>query len=212
MKKVAKVIAIAALAVTLSLCLFGCGGKKASFQEEYTQALVSIDQMNADSEAFCQHVYAVWSGVGTDYAGDALQHMLSVPKDFDTYWNTDWDSMTNWVECQIGDAFGWLNNQSFGISFGSDAEEFHAMCMEMQTLSANISESKASLETQVKDIRAKYGDDFGGEIELLYDYYLESCEFADFALEPSGSLVGYASELDDHLDETASSKRAADIY
>ena len=37
-----------AMSAALSICLFGCDGKEAEFQEEYGQTLASIAQMNAD--------------------------------------------------------------------------------------------------------------------------------------------------------------------
>ena len=203
-----------ALMMCLSLC--ACGTSAAKFQEAYTETYDKIETLNGSCEYVSSLMYDIWNAVGVDYAYDAFVYMLNIPEDFKTYWdnNAPYGGVYAYadIEDRIGKAYGWLHNTTYGICLSSDAEEFHAMCMEFQSKFAAVSLLDEELAEEFKTLRSSYYEDFGIEFDLLYDYYVEVSSFAEFSQNPSGSLRSFGQEIDTYQSEISKLAKAADIY
>lgn len=213
MKKI--IAALLSLVIVLSLC--ACTASKDEAAKEEAKAVYEeLAALNSSCDSLSDFISDIWNVVGPDYVADALVYMYSMDDDFDTYWNHDPNDRTSiyenpqniTIECKIGDAYGWLNNNSFGISLSSDAEEFHALCISFKNLYNGVSSVNSSVEDKIKELRAEDGID----IESLTELYVEVSAYADFCLNPSGSLVSYTASRDEYQTEITKLLKLADIY
>lgn len=200
-----------AIFMCLSLCACGEGKQNNAFEEEYKSLFLELNFYNLKCDSLCRFIYDIWDIVGANRVTTALSYMLSMPDDFDEYWNNPEDAY-NYIECDIGDAYGWLNNSSFGISFSEDAKEFHALCMTFKNLYNEIPTIDSTIKDKMKTFRTNYGETHADEFALINELYISISSFADFSLEPSGSLSSYGNSIDAYNKEIALLIKSADIF
>ena len=213
MKKIIAVLL--SLATMLSLCACTASKEKAA-KEEAKAVYEELAALNSACDSLSDFISDIWNIVGRVYVMDALLYMYSMDDDFDAYWDHDYNDRTSiyenpkniTIECKIGDAYGWLNNNSFGISYSEDAKEFHALCLSFQALYDEVSSSNSAVEEKMKGLREEATID----IDALTELYVEVSAYADFCLNPSGSLASYAASQDEYQTEITKLLKLADIY
>lgn len=175
-----------------------------------------IALLSSSCDSLSDTVYDVWKIVGVDYVINALSYMLNMDDDFDVFWGHDYNDKSSiyenptniYIEQLLGDAYGWMNNGSFGISFDKDAKEFHAFCLEFKSLYSEIENANTLLSDKIKQLRAENNDN----VDMLSNLFVEVSTYADFCLNPSGSLISYTSNKSDYQTEITKLLKAADIY
>lgn len=208
MKKILSLL----LTVVICFSLTSCGNKEAEFETAYTSLYEELQTLNADCDKLTGKIYEIWKIVGVDNLIGTLSYMLQIDSDFDTYWDNETTSTNRYYECLLAKEYGWLNNSSYGISFSRDAEEFHALCMDLQATYRSISSVNDGLSDKMKELYSEYKEDYGDEYNLINNLYLEVSTYAEFALNPSGSMNSYSTEMNEMQQEISKLIKAADIY
>ena len=208
MKKLLSILLVFILCFSLASCV----NKDAEFKTAYTGIYAELQNLNESCDKLTGTIYKIWNVVGVDNVMGTLTYMLQVNSDFDTYWNNETTSTNRYYECLLAKEYGWLNNSTYGISFSADAKEFHALCMDLQATYSSIATTNEGLSDKMKELYSEYSEDYKNEYDLINELYLEVSIYAEFALNPSGSLNSYSTEMNEMQQEISKLIKAADIY
>ncbi|MBQ5592343.1 MAG: hypothetical protein IIU80_05305 [Clostridia bacterium] len=206
-----KIIAFS-LAVLLCFSLSACGNNEEEFKTSYLAIYDDLQVLNTKCDELTSMIYEIWDIVGTDNIMGTLTYMLKISNDFEDYWDNEDDSMGEYYECLLAKEYGWLNNSTYGISFSADAKEFHAMCMDLKTLFSEVKSLNEALPDKVKSLYTEYNEDYGDKYDLINELYLEVSSYAEFSLNPSGSLMSYPTSKREFQGNISKLIKAANIY
>lgn len=94
----------------------------------------------------------------------------------------------------------------YGMRTGA-CEKVYDYCKQLQDEMLFLSNVQETLETQMMDFKEKYYDDHTDAFNSLKEYYLETISYAEFAIEPSGTVAEYSATRDEYkrnIDKLAS--------
>ncbi len=200
------------LAAAIFFPLCGCG-KKAKFEDAYTQTYQELALLCESSEKLAGFVADVWDHMGANRLIDTLSYMLTIDEDLEAFTDIFNKNRDGSIERWIGIAYDWaIGTKGDKILLSWDQETFHGMCMEYQQLFGAVYNANAALGETIKEMRSEYGKRFDEEFALLNDLYIEASTYAEFCLNPTGSLKDFNQRRSDYDVSTDKLLKAADIY
>ncbi|MBQ6899039.1 MAG: hypothetical protein IJN70_08665 [Clostridia bacterium] len=187
--------------------------KDAEFKALYTKLFNDLKTLNDNCDTLTDTIYDVWRIVGVDKVMDTISYMLQIDSDFSTYWNNEKMMTVTTIEWMLALEYGWLHDGPLkGITGMNDAKEFHALCMDLQNAYNAVSKNKDTFSAEIKEMYSNYKSDYSYEYNLINSLYLEVSVYADFAIEPAGSLTSYSADKREMQAEISKLIMAADIY
>lgn len=165
------------------------------FEEEYMEIKNQIDEMNTNSDYIVGVTYLVWQDRGPDNVFSYLSAMAAVSSE-DGFRST---RAYNYKE-QLKNVFGCTENTLIEY------------CINYHDSVLFVSETNKTLLDSIKDFRVKYDDYNLSNVDVLYDYFIESSSYADFALIPDGTLIQYGSSASTYQNDINKLEKRADLY
>ena len=209
----------------ISMCLVACGDKSDStekdasidYDQEYDSIIESISTMNEGSNYITSVVMAVWQEAGASEAGSCLVEMLS-PSCEDDCLNMSVDSLSNIIDAfGIDDSKSWEYQCDHGGNYAKNLQKFGVLkqiyeyCSTYQDKYYNVYNSQNDIKASIKTLKQSVDSEHSDAIEALEEYYLKSCSYADWALNPSGNLINYSSSCSGYKNELSELKTKAEF-
>lgn len=206
-----KKFVIWSMVVLLCMILTGCGSSDSTKEEDISDLYSNdYDMISSDLELIISYSDDIcdfldyWisqSGVGVQAGMNYYTICMTVskPEDF----GQSIDSILTLAKLyeHLGiDASEMRSNESaydYGMRTGA-CEKVYEFCKQMQDKMLFLSDAQETLETQMIDFKEKYIDDHTDAFNSLKEYYLETISYAEFAIEPSGTVAEFSSTRDEY--------------
>lgn len=191
----------------------GCSEKEDGYSQAYDDLFNILEKMNASSDEVCEMTYYFVDDAGASAGMSYMAAALTVQSAEDVGKTPD-------NRCMAGSLYGYLGIDDsdmltyetvmdYGMRTGS-YEKVYNKCTEIQENYNYLVNTKDTIEQQMLDFKEQYGEKHKDGVDSLKEYYLETVSYADFALEPSGTVGEYSStcsEFQNNVEKTKSSAK-----
>lgn len=214
MKKFLALVITFTIVIGISLC--GCNqtvtdsssvsNEEMNYDTEFDKIMESIDDMNVNSEYICDLILTMWQSVDTDTLTGCIYTLKNLKStDDDEFYSSSGPNPMNVATA--------LDLHKLSPSYDSPKvrSAIYDYAVKFQEATKNVSEAKNDLKEQIKTIKDTMGNEHENGIKALQDYYIKSSTLADFALEPSGSLITYSNSYKEIKDNITEAKNTADL-
>lgn len=185
-----------------------------NFSEDYSKLCTDLSQLNNCCQQFTSIIQTVWNNIGPEDLGTCLNCISQFNQDqtLDTYNSQVGKNMfvQLWLAAK-GLCPSALNNKQTDFVSGGEAKTIK-LCVEYNAYGDEILSLMDSTEQQLKQLRDKYNNKYNTEIDVITEWYMESISFAEFALEPTGSLYSYGTTRTEYRTSLAKYQKQAELY
>lgn len=173
------------------------------FWVNYYNAVYSLDEVYHAAQFVTDSTKGIWDNVGVDNFWTAYNCIrllnLDIPKsEYDEIRGKD-ISTSIWMAAEglYPEVADTISDAVFHMS-DEMAQDIIDICVAFNYEYDLTKDDMTPVGEKTQELIKKYRDAYADEISALEELYLEVSMYADFALEPSGSLASYISQNSDY--------------
>lgn len=178
------------------------------FETQYYELVNQVLQLNYDCDYVTSCIATMWDNVGADNLNTCLTAVLALKnEDVLSVWESkyllSWRLGASW-------AFGYAEFGQFPSE--SDYDAIDDACFAFNAVYDEIEDENYNVGEAVREFRDLYTDTHEKEVTTLDEWYIQTSLYADLALEPSGSLASYRSEVSGYQSDREYYTKVVDSY
>ncbi len=194
---------IVLITILLSFILTSCGTSSGKYDEDFDNAMASIEEMRTNADYVMNVNIALWDAAGPDNVARCINGMLTAIEDE----NSSIDGGTYIFKAVTGkDIYGKVSSWD---------QTIHQKCWpvieQYQNSYNSLLEQNEVVKNDVKLIKDNYGKKHPDAAQALQDYFVKAAAYAEAATNPTGNLISYSSSHVDFEKEMEELKANADF-